>query len=116
MRRKVKSVFANPSKRVLKPLALLLIISLACAWLSSHAIQTVEAAAGDLDPTFGNAGRVVTSFPGGLDTANDIAVQSDGKIVVAGSSGSDFAVVRYNTNGTLDVTFGVGGRVRVRLG
>ena len=64
-----------------------------------------------LDSTFGVGGKVATSFPGGLDTANDVAVQSDGKIVVAGSSGSDFALTRYNTNGTLDATFGTGGRV-----
>ncbi len=69
------------------------------------------AAAGDLDPTFGIGGRVVTSFPGGLDTANDVAVQADGKLVVAGSSGSDFALTRYNTNGALDATFGLGGTV-----
>ena len=64
-----------------------------------------------LDPTFGNAGKVVTSFPGGLDTANGVKVQADGKIVVAGASGSDFALTRYNTDGSLDATFGAGGRV-----
>jgi len=64
-----------------------------------------------LDPSFGNAGKVVTSFPGGLDTAAGVAVQTDGKIVVAGSSGTDFAITRYNTDGSLDATFGTGGRV-----
>ncbi|MEK6282571.1 MAG: delta-60 repeat domain-containing protein [Acidobacteriota bacterium] len=64
-----------------------------------------------LDPTFGVGGMVVTSFPGGLDTASDIAVQTDGKIVVAGSSGSDYALTRYNIDGSLDATFGNGGRV-----
>lgn len=73
-------------------------------------IVTVSAAGG-LDSTFGNGGRVVTSFPGGLDTANGVAAQTDGKIVVAGHSGSDFALTRYNTDGSLDPTFGTGGRV-----
>jgi uncharacterized delta-60 repeat protein len=73
--------------------------------------RLVQAADGDLDPTFGTGGKVTTTFPGGLDTANDVAVQSDGKIVVAGWAGTDFALTRYNTDGTLDATFGAGGRV-----
>ena len=64
-----------------------------------------------LDPTFGSHGKVNTSFPGGWDTARGVAIQGDGKIVAAGSSGSDFALARYNTDGSLDTTFGVGGRV-----
>jgi uncharacterized delta-60 repeat protein len=85
-------------------IGLLLLLGL---WRASISL----AALGDLDSTFGSGGKVVTSFPGGLDTANEVAVQSDGKIVVAGSSGSDFALARYNTNGTLDASFGTGGRV-----
>ncbi|MDT4897393.1 MAG: hypothetical protein QOH25_2470 [Acidobacteriota bacterium] len=93
-------------------LAALLLASAALAGslLVRHvAAQTANNCA--LDQTFGNAGRVNTSFPGGLDMANDVAVQADGKTVVAGYSGSDFALVRYNTDGSLDQTFGVGGRV-----
>jgi uncharacterized delta-60 repeat protein len=74
-------------------------------------LQTPSCSSFGLDSTFGTGGKVATSFPGGLDTANDVAVQSDGKIVVAGSSGSDVALTRYNINGTLDPTFGLGGRV-----
>ncbi|HYG11850.1 MAG TPA: Calx-beta domain-containing protein, partial [Pyrinomonadaceae bacterium] len=66
---------------------------------------------GALDPTFGGDGKVVTPFQNGRDNAEDVAVQADGKVVVAGSSGSDFALTRYNTDGSLDQTFGVGGRV-----
>ncbi|HEX8180934.1 MAG TPA: delta-60 repeat domain-containing protein, partial [Pyrinomonadaceae bacterium] len=76
-----------------------------------HVAAVAVANDGDLDTTFGSGGRVATSFPGGLDTANDIAIQSDGKIVVAGSSSTDFALTRYNTDGSLDATFGNGGRV-----
>lgn len=70
---------------------------------------------GGLDTTFGSGGRVTTAIGSSNDVANSVAVQSDGKIVVAGyvSIGgyNDFAVVRYNANGTLDSTFGVGGKV-----
>jgi uncharacterized delta-60 repeat protein len=73
--------------------------------------------AGALDTTFGNNGEVLTAFNGSASNgANSVAVQSDGKIVVAGSSsqssGQDFAVARYNTDGTLDkTTFGNNGEV-----
>jgi uncharacterized delta-60 repeat protein len=77
------------------------------------------AAAGDLDPTFGSGGKVTTDLKRSTDLANAVAVQADGKLVVVGQtytnndfSGEDFAVVRYNTDGTLDTTFGARGRVR----
>lgn len=86
------------------------------------AVEPMEArvllAAGDLDLTFGIEGRVVSDFGGRVNVANDIAIQADGKIVVAGlastpssDTGFDFAVARYNSDGTLDATFGVGGIV-----
>ena len=70
---------------------------------------------GDPDHTFGNSGLVVTPFAGGLDTTRGIVVQPDGKIVVAGSSGSDFALTRYNSDGALDAAFGSGGRIHTGL-
>ena len=73
------------------------------------------AAAGDLDPTFGTGGKVTTDIQGDFDKARAVAIQPDGKIVVAGSAQNgmniDFAVLRYNTNGTLDTSFGTGGKV-----
>jgi uncharacterized delta-60 repeat protein len=67
---------------------------------------------GGLDRTFGGDGRVTTNFTNGADAAHALAIQADGKIVVAGSSGDDdFAVARYNTDGTLDTSFGRDGRV-----
>lgn len=79
------------------------------------------AQAGQLDPTFGNGGIVTTDFgdqpgSGNLASPNAVAIQSDGKIVVAGGSpGSDgFPVptlARYNTNGSLDTAFGSNGIV-----
>jgi uncharacterized delta-60 repeat protein len=75
-------------------------------------------AAGDLDSTFGRGGKVITDFNHTTDIANAVALQADGKIIVVGQSyanndfsNEDFAVVRYNANGTLDNTFGVNGRV-----
>ncbi len=70
---------------------------------------------GSLDTTFGNGGKVVTDFFGAGDDANSIAIQPDGKIIVAGSTfippGFTFALARYNTDGSLDTTFGVGGKL-----
>ncbi len=70
---------------------------------------------GTLDPAFGKAGIVVTSIRDGNDNASGVAIQADGKIVVAGSSNNgsnnDFAIIRYNANGTLDLAFGKGGIV-----
>src|SRR5712671_4892187 len=68
------------------------------------------------DPTFGAAGLVYTGFPpGGADRAWDVALHSDGKIVAVGQTGgpggSDVALTRYNPDGSLDASFGAGGRV-----
>ena len=74
-----------------------------------------RSAAGDLDPSFGNGGRVLTDFSGNDDVATALAIQSDGKIVVGGTidlrGNPDFALVRYNTDGSLDPTFGSNGKV-----
>jgi uncharacterized delta-60 repeat protein len=73
---------------------------------------------GTLDPTFNATGKVLTDFSGSGsgDAANAVAIQSDGKIVAAGyslASGSpwDFALARYNPDGTLDTTFNATGKV-----
>ncbi len=68
---------------------------------------SVTAAPGDLDPTFGNGGIVLTTVdPSGrwVDVANGMAIQPDGKMVVVGVSYNNgghpsFAVVRYHPNG-----------------
>jgi uncharacterized delta-60 repeat protein len=65
---------------------------------------------GTLDGTFGTGGKLVTDF-GADDRAFSVALQTDGKIVAAGMTGANFALARYNTNGTLDGTFGTGGKV-----
>lgn len=76
---------------------------------------------GALDPSFGTGGKVFTDFAGSTDTAYAIALQSDGKIVLAGTSivsGSsyDFAAARYLPDGTLDPSFSGDGKVTTSLG
>ena len=72
---------------------------------------------GALDTTFGTGGTVTTAIGTAQDLAYDVKVQSDGRIVAAGYSYNantnfnDFAVVRYNTNGTLDASFQSTGKV-----
>ncbi|TKK65384.1 T9SS type A sorting domain-containing protein [Ilyomonas limi] len=65
---------------------------------------------GKLDSAFGENGRVTTDFNGYADVANSVTLQAD-KIIVAGSSNNDFALARYTTDGILDSTFGVNGKV-----
>lgn len=77
-----------------------------------------SAAGGDLDPTFGNGGKVTTDF-GNTEQGNDLVIQPDGKIVVAGAASPvdvAFGLARYNTDGTLDSSFGVGGKVVTDFG
>lgn len=75
---------------------------------------------GSLDNTFGSGGKVITSVNSGNDFSWSCAVQSDGKIVVAGrslgASSDDFALVRYLTNGSLDASFGTSGKVTTPVG
>ena len=82
--------------------------SLALAVVAALTISIVaQAAIGDLDPTFGAGGKVTTFVGGSNSFANAVAVQPDGKIVVTGIP----ILVRYNSDGTLDTTFGINGIV-----
>jgi uncharacterized delta-60 repeat protein len=76
---------------------------------------------GSLDNSFGIGGKVTTSFNiDGDDNISCIAIQSDGKIVVGGSSffadGYDFALARYNTDGSLDNSFDGDGKLTTIIG
>jgi uncharacterized delta-60 repeat protein len=68
---------------------------------------------GSLDSTFGVGGAVLTDLGFDSEQANDVALQSDGRIVVVGSTGvvheSDIAVIRYDANGVPDPSFNGGG-------
>jgi len=74
---------------------------------------------GSLDPSFGVGGVVQTAFGPQVDHASAIVVQPNGKIVVAGTvvtgGAQRFGLARYEADGSLDLTFGVGGRVVTAL-
>jgi uncharacterized delta-60 repeat protein len=74
------------------------------------------AAAGNLDPAFGNGGKVLSNFGSPLFVA-DAILQADGKIVVAiSNNNSNFALVRYLPNGALDSSFGTSGFAQTSFG
>lgn len=75
---------------------------------------------GTIDTTFGTGGQVTVDFSSRADQAESVAIQGDGKILVAGSTANpdssfpndvDFAIARLNANGALDSSFGSGGEV-----
>ena len=70
---------------------------------------------GSLDPGFDEDGKLTTSFAANAAGA-DVAVQPDQKIVVAGTAGTDFALVRYNPDGSLDPGFDHDGIVTTTFG
>jgi uncharacterized delta-60 repeat protein/LPXTG-motif cell wall-anchored protein len=74
---------------------------------------------GILDTSFGTNGITTTNL-GSYDTGYSMALQADGKILVAGQTGpsnaSNFAIVRYAANGTLDTSFGTAGITTTDLG
>jgi uncharacterized delta-60 repeat protein len=73
---------------------------------------------GSLDATFGSAGTTTVAFGSLANPLGGAARQPDGKIVVAGytQDGEDVAVARLNTDGSLDATFGIGGKATVDFG
>ncbi len=75
---------------------------------------------GSLDASFGDAGIVLVSFDVWMDQAHGIAIQPDGRIVVAGQarigSVNDVVLVRALPDGTLDPSFGDGGMVSTKVG
>ena len=74
---------------------------------------------GTLDNGFGTAGKTTVDFFGAMDQANGVALQQDGKILLAGtawangSSDSDYGIVRLNSDGTVDAGFGATGKALV---
>ena len=72
---------------------------------------------GSLDTSFSGDGKQTTDF-GGFDEANGVALQGDGKIVAVGraSAGDDFALARYNPNGSLDTSFSGDGKQTTDFG
>ena len=77
---------------------------------------------GSPDTSFGTGGKVTTDFASANDVAYSVTVQADGKIVAAGYASNvsgvieQFAIVRYNVDGSLDASFGTGGKVTTDMG
>ncbi len=89
----------------------------AATWLLLLVCSTSTLRAQDifLDPAFGSGGKVFTAMGNIGDQANAIAIQPDGKILYGGHTrstltSSDFAIARCNPDGSVDTTFGVGGK------
>jgi uncharacterized delta-60 repeat protein len=98
-----------------RPRALAL-LSIAASFALPAAAHAAEA--GDLDPSFGSGGLVTLPSFGDTGNGNAVAIQGDGKIVLAGSQGATmntFALARYLPDGTLDPGFGAGGTVITAL-
>ena len=80
------------------------------------------AADGDLDTSFAGSGFVNETYTGFTSRHNSVVVQPDGKIISAGQSinnvtfTGDFTLVRYNSDGSLDTSFGTGGRLYADVG
>lgn len=68
---------------------------------------------GSMDASFGTGGKVATGFGAAYAEAHAVALQANGKLVVVGDSGTGrkFVLARYNSDGSLDSTFGTGGKV-----
>ncbi len=76
---------------------------------------------GSLDSSFNGTGKIITSVGSFPSEANVVIAQANGKLVVAGysfnsSGNTDFALLRYNSNGSLDTTFDLDGKVTTSLG
>ena len=70
---------------------------------------------GSLDDSFGVGGIVITGIGGGNDRSYAGVLQPDGKLVALGNDSNDVTVVRYNSDGSLDDSFGVGGIVTTNV-
>ena len=110
--RSMNNTALQKSKRIIIPT----VLSVCLAAFVEHA----AALPGDLDLTFGGTGTVTAAIGSGDDTGNCMVIQNDGRIVVAGysrnGSNEDFALVRYNADGTLDTGFNGNGKVITDFG
>ncbi len=80
------------------------------------AVARYSAIDGSPDTSWSPDGWRETDFGAAQEYANDVAIQPDGKVVVAGSTDAGFALARYNTNGTLDTSFSGDGKLTTAFG
>ncbi|HBA71886.1 MAG TPA: hypothetical protein DCZ63_06725 [Geobacter sp.] len=99
----------------LQPDGKIVVAGLASNFPSRDIVVARYTDSGSLDSTFNSNGMVTTDINGGDDTAYGVALQSNGRIVVAGSSsnfsGEQLALLRYESDGRADYSFGASGRV-----
>ncbi len=94
---------------------------LLAAFICISSLQGMHAQiGGSLDPSFGNAGKVIKSLNPGADKAYGVALLPDGSFLIAGSTysaarGNDFFCVKFTDNGALDNTFGISGSITTDL-
>src|SRR3954452_968296 len=83
------------------------LVACVLAVLLGHSLAAgiAQAAPGGLDPSFSADGRQTTDFGTGFSRANAVALQPDGKIVVAGYFQQGYGLARYNADGSLDTSF-----------
>ncbi len=97
-----------------------LFIQLPLLFLLGMLVPFFAGAQETLDSSFGKNGQLTTEFSSFDDNAHAITVQADGKILVAGQSengaDTDFAIVRYHSDGSLDKDFNNTGQVTVAIG
>src|SRR5262245_21046655 len=80
-------------------------------------INSVFSQPGTLDQSFGKNGKTTTDIKGLNDYGNSVTIQNDKKIIVAGYSWDNqfisqgIQLVRYETNGEVDLSFGANGKV-----
>lgn len=80
-------------------------------------LQPASAAPGDPDAGFGTGGGFIMELSGGHDVVNAVALQGDGKVLLAGHAAPDnFTLLRLNTDGTLDTDFGMDGKFQHKFG
>jgi len=71
---------------------------------------------GTLDTTFGSSGKVIQPIGSSNDFGRSLVIQPDGKILLGGYCAGDFCIARFDSNGTLDTTFGFSGKVIQPIG
>ncbi len=96
-------------------IVLMLVISIWSGVAFAQSCAPASTTPGNLDTCFGSGGKVITDITNGTanTTATAVAIQTDGKIVVASTWSHVFYVLRYDSAGLLDPTFGNGGMVRI---
>lgn len=105
-------------RRFLNLISGIVLLLTACAAAPSTALPSPMPATGALDQSFGTGGIVITDFDHGNDFGNTVALQPDGRIIMAGYGGefNGFALARYNSDGSLDTSFGADGKVTTDFG